>query len=103
MAGITGVSPIDARISAVQPLPGAALQPGGGQGDFAALLRQQLDQVAELNNNAELLQRQFAAGEIGDINQVVLAVTKAELALSFALELRNKVIEAYQELSRTQL
>lgn len=101
MAGITGVSPINAAISTVQPIAGKAAELPGG--DFAGVLRQQLDQVVELNSNAEQLQQQFATGEISDINQVVLAMTKADLALTFALELRNKVVEAYQELSRTQI
>jgi flagellar hook-basal body complex protein FliE len=102
MAGITGVSPIDASISTVRPIVPRAEHAAGGM-DFAGLLREQLDQVVDLNSNAEQLQQQFAAGEISDINEVVLAMSKADLALTFALELRNKVVEAYQEISRTQL
>jgi flagellar hook-basal body complex protein FliE len=52
---------------------------------------------------AEHLQQELAAGRIDDVNQVILAVQKADLALAFTLELRNKVIEAYQEISRMQL
>jgi len=50
-----------------------------------------------------VIQQQFTAGQIDDINQVILAVQKADLALNFALALRNKVIEAYQEISRMQI
>lgn len=102
MAGITGISPIDASINGVQPIAPRPTAAGAGP-DFAGLLRQQLDQVVELSSNAEQLQQQFAAGEISDVNAVVLAMSKADLALTFAMELRNKVIDAYQELSRTQV
>ena len=106
-----GIGPIDWRFKPIEPLeplgPQAdqgqlAQQPGAG-GDFVAALRSQLDQVIELQNEAESLQQQLAAGQIEDINQVVLAVQKADLALNFALELRNKVVEAYQEISRMQI
>jgi len=70
---------------------------------FVEMLRGQLDQVIDLQNDAERLQQELAAGRIDDINQVILAVQKADLALTFTLELRNKVIEAYQEISRMQI
>jgi flagellar hook-basal body complex protein FliE len=106
-----GIGPVDWRFRPIEPIeppgPQAAqrspLQATDAGGDFVAVLRGQLDQVIELQNEAEALQQQLAAGQIDDINQVVLAVQRADLALNFALELRNKVIEAYQEISRMQI
>ena len=49
------------------------------------------------------MQQALAAGQIDDLSQVVLAVQKADLALNFALQLRNKVVEAYQEITRMQV
>jgi flagellar hook-basal body complex protein FliE len=103
MAMVTGVSPIDAAISAVQPLVPGAAQPTSDGPAFADLLRQQLDQAVNLSQDAEQAQQQFAAGQITDVNQVVMAMSKADLALTFALELRNKVLDAYQEINRTQV
>ncbi|MBN2081987.1 flagellar hook-basal body complex protein FliE [bacterium] len=104
-----GIKPVDWRFQPIEPLAG--LKPkdqqapdGDGTGpDFTELLKQQLDQVIDLQNEADQVQQDFAAGRIEDIEQVVLAVQKADLALNFALELRNKVIEAYQEISRMQI
>lgn len=105
-----GIGPVDWRLDPIEPL--AAVRPGQqqpegasqpGAPDFVDVLRGQLDQLVELQNEADLMQQQLAAGQIEDINQVVLAVQKADLALSFALELRNKVVEAYQEISRMQI
>jgi flagellar hook-basal body complex protein FliE len=104
MAMVTGVSPIDATIAAVQPIvPNTASVQAEHGPAFADLLRQQLDQAVSLSNDAEAAQQQFAAGQITDVNQVVMAMSKADLALTFALELRNKVLEAYQEVNRTQI
>ncbi len=104
-----GIKPTDWRLTPIEPLTPtrANLEPQGaaeaGAPDFVDVLRGQLDQLVELQNEADLMQQQLATGELEDINRVVLAVQKADLALSFALELRNKVVEAYQEISRMQI
>ena len=105
MTNVTGVSPINATISAIEPLvpeAGAGQDQAGGPA-FADILRQQLDQAVDLSKQAEQAQQQFATGQITDINQVVMAVSKADLALTYAVELRNKVLDAYQEINRTQI
>jgi flagellar hook-basal body complex protein FliE len=101
------ITPIDRVIAAIQPLAPRPPQEAGGATEggasFVSIMREQLDQMVEMQNNAAQLQQQLAAGQITDVNQVVLAVQKADLALNFALQLRNKVIEAYQEISRMQV
>ena len=103
MTGVTGISPIDATIAAIKPIVGGASDPQAGGPAFADLLKQQLDQAVDLSGEAEKAQQQFASGQISDVNQVVMAMSKADLALTFAVELRNKVLEAYQEVNRTQI
>ena len=105
-----GIRPIDWNLAPVKPVEPLAPLPGTplkgaveSATGFVDLLRQQLDEVVGLQNQAEQLQQALAAGQITDINAVVLAVQRADLALNFALELRNKVIDAYQELSRMQV
>jgi len=103
-----GLKPVDWRFQPIEPLAGLKPQEqapaGDGEGPgFTELLKQQLDQVIDLQNEADQVQQEFAAGRIENFEEVVLAVQKADLALNFALELRNKVIEAYQEISRMQI
>ena len=43
---------------------------------------------------------QMATGEIEDVHQVMIAVEQANTAMEFMLEIRNKIIEAYQEVMR---
>jgi flagellar hook-basal body complex protein FliE len=94
------IDPIGGLEPKAQPQQEQAAEQGPS---FVDMLRSQLDQVIELQNEAEQLQQDLAAGRIDNINQVILAVQKADLALSFTLELRNKVVEAYQEISRMQI
>ena len=106
MDSIGGISAVDKLIQGIQPIaPKAGSEEQAGQAGtpFVQELRSAVDEMIELQNNAELMQQEFAAGRVADINEVVLAVQKADLALNFALELRNKVVEAYQEVSRMQL
>lgn len=97
---------IDSAISPVERLGAAPLaaaaQPTGAS-DFAKLLGEQIEQLSRIQDAASRLQQQFAAGEVSDVNEVILAVQKADLALNFAVQLRNKVVEAYQEISRMQV
>ena len=105
------IQPIDWRFRAIEPIEGLDPKASLAQADgntqegpgFISVLREQIDQVIGIQQQAEVIQQQFAAGQIDDINQVILAVQKADLALNFALELRNKVVEAYQEISRMQI
>ena len=70
---------------------------------FANYIKDQLDSVINTQKHADNLVRQFTIGENVDINEMVLAIQKASLGLSFAVAVRNKALEAYQEISRMQI
>jgi flagellar hook-basal body complex protein FliE len=99
------ISGIDRAIAGIEPVvPRAAeQQPDAGGDSFVSILRGQMDELVNLQDNAAQMQQALAAGQIDDLSQVVLAVQKADLALNFALQLRNKVVEAYQEVTRMQM
>jgi flagellar hook-basal body complex protein FliE len=99
-----GIAPIDRVIAGVEPLvPRAAEQTDANGESFVSILRGQMDEVVALQDNAAQMQQALAAGQIDDLSQVVMAVQKADLGLTFALQLRNKVLEAYQEITRMQV
>lgn len=75
----------------------------GDGASFGDSLTNALRQVNELQLQAEDLSRALAAGQAADLHQVMLAAEKANLALQFTLQIRNKVIEAYQEIMRIQV
>lgn len=70
---------------------------------FGDLLKSKLDEVNDAQVNANNLSEQFVEGKGEDISKVSLAVSEASLSLDMAIELRNKLVDAYQELNRMQL
>jgi flagellar hook-basal body complex protein FliE len=69
---------------------------------FAAFLKSALDGVAAQEQNVHQLNDQFLLGQV-DENKVMIAAQQAELSLSLTSQVRNKVIEAYQEIMRMQM
>jgi flagellar hook-basal body complex protein FliE len=69
---------------------------------FASYLKTALDSVAAQEQNVHKVNDQFIIGE-ANVNDVMIASSKAELSLALTSQVRNKVIEAYQEIMRTQL
>lgn len=80
----------------------AAGEAGQGQG-FAAMLGQALQDLAQVEQNANNLAGRLAAGEEVDIHDVVLATEMESLAFSLAMQVRNRLVEAYQEIFRMQI
>ncbi|HHY36697.1 MAG TPA: flagellar hook-basal body complex protein FliE [Firmicutes bacterium] len=71
--------------------------------NFGHLLREALREVDRLQDEAEAASRAFIEGQVEDLHQVILAGEKAALALQLTVQIRNKVVEAYQELMRMQV
>jgi flagellar hook-basal body complex protein FliE len=67
---------------------------------FADLLAKGINNVQSLAEESDRMSIDLALGKPVELHQVMLAATKAQIALELLLELRNKVIEAYQEVSR---
>ncbi len=70
--------------------------------DFAGALEKSLSQVNQLQTDADQLASKVAAGDIGSTQQAMVALEKASLALELTVQVRNKALDAYQELMRTQ-
>jgi flagellar hook-basal body complex protein FliE len=70
---------------------------------FFDTLKQKLDEVNEKQVEAENITEQFIKGEETDIHEVMLATEEAKLSLELAVQIRNKIVEAYQEINRTQM
>ena len=71
-----------------------------GNVPFEDLLSSSMKQVNELQLEADDMIRKLAIGDVEDISEVVMASSRAEVALRMFMELRNKFVDAYQLLSR---
>lgn len=72
---------------------------GGGDADFGALVKETVNSVVEQGNKAEGLQRDLLAGK-ADLIDVVTAVSETEVALDTMVSVRDRVIQAYEEIMR---
>jgi flagellar hook-basal body complex protein FliE len=70
---------------------------------FEKLLAQALEPVNNLQNEAADLDSKLAAGKLEYVHQAMVTAEKASLALNLTIQVRNKVVEAYQEIMRTSL
>lgn len=71
--------------------------------DFFAVLKDKLDSINEKQITAENTTQSFISGEEVDVHKVMLDAEEAKLSLELAVQMRNKIVEAYQELNRMQL
>ncbi|MEW5789329.1 MAG: flagellar hook-basal body complex protein FliE [Pseudomonadota bacterium] len=91
------------RAVAAQASSSSAPQEAGGQ-DFAALLKSAVAEVNSAQMDAKQLTRQFEAGD-PDVNlqDVVLSLQKASLSFQTMVQVRNKLVSAYQEIMNMQV
>lgn len=70
---------------------------------FQDFLKQSVEQVNELQLDAEQKNVMLATGKIENIHDVTIASEKAKVALDLTLAVRNKVVDAYREIMRMQV
>ncbi len=74
-----------------------------GNGDFSKILSKSIDEVNELQVKGDKALADIATGEVKDLHQAALAIGKAETSMKVMLEIRNKALNVYKEISRTQI
>jgi flagellar hook-basal body complex protein FliE len=110
MAPIGNVSPLNAaslaRLDA--PLPKTSLTPSGPLGTqphdgFGQMLDGLVATVATKQDAAQAISRKVLLGESDQLHTSVIAMQEASVAFSMMVEVRNKLVESYQELMRMQV
>lgn len=74
-----------------------------GKTEFQDLIEKGIKEVNVGARDAEKASMELASGKNSNIHETMLAVTKAELGFNMMVQMRNKVIEAYQEVMRMQI
>ena len=72
-------------------------------GDFAQKLKNALEDVNKIQQKGDEAMADLATGQVKDLHQAAIAIGKAEMHMKLMLEIRNKALNAYKELSRTQM
>lgn len=85
-------------------LPTSATVPGAGDADggFGETLKSAINQVNDLSNNADMKSSELLQGSRQDVHNVMIAVEKADIAFQLMMQVRNKIVNAYQEVSKLQ-
>ena len=97
MNSIANITPL--TLPQLTPANSAAGQPG----EFQKVLTGAINQVESLNSSASDSVQKFLSGDNEDLHTTVLATQKAELAFQLGLQVRNKVVDAYQEIMKMQM
>ncbi len=96
-------------LTPLAPLPRLqpSLPPTGAEpvaaGGFAAVLNQVLAGNQQANATADAAIQALATGQAQDVHSVALAVAQADLSFRMILELRNRLSDAFQEVTRMQV
>lgn len=96
-AGPSPLSPLQGPGGSRPP----ALEPG--QASFKDVLMKNIQQVNELQQDAEVAIEDLAAGKRNDMDQVLMAKQKADVAFQLLLQVRNKMMDAYEEVKQIRV
>lgn len=88
------------KASSIQTSPAT---PYEAQQSFASVLKESIEKVNESQVASDNLTTKLANGEDVELHDVMIASQKASITLSATLEVRNKVVEAYQEVMRMNI
>lgn len=104
-AGIgNGISmPLDLIDGAKRAKPADKASESSNGVDFAAVLKDKLTTLNAQQKDSAVATQDVATGRVDDIAQSLLRMEQASVSLQMATQVRNKVIESYQEILRMQM
>jgi flagellar hook-basal body complex protein FliE len=82
---------------------GAVGAPKPPSGDFGDTITSALEAVSDAEFHADALAQDVAVGGETSVQQLMVAMTKASLSVDLLVQVRNKAVEAYQEVMRMQI
>ena len=93
-----------AQAAQSQAQPSAAVGQAEGSANFSSLLSQSINKVNEMQQDAGNMTKAFEMGSANvTLPEVMIAKNKAGLAFEGMVQVRNKMVEAYQEIMRMQV
>jgi flagellar hook-basal body complex protein FliE len=97
------ILPVNLSIPAIQAPSaiGAASTAGGAA--FQSVFQDAISKVENFSKTADTSVNNFLSGEGEDLHQVAIKTQQAELSFDLFLQVRNKIVSAYQEVMRMQV
>ncbi len=94
----SGISPLTPSLPGSTGSGSSTSQPAGA--DFGSALKQAVSSLNQLGSQADSASLSLAKGDPIDIHEVMLANEQASLGFSMAVQVRNKLVDAYTEVMR---
>ena len=89
---------IATNLPSLPSLGSSPAKPAGA--DFGSALKQAIGSLQQLGNQADASTTALAQGDPVDVHEVMLNTEQASLGFSLALQVRNKLVDAYSEIMR---
>ncbi len=103
MSGPTAISPEVLRLAAAESPLAAPRAAAGTDNGFAEILNKVVTEADGAQKKSDAVLNEFMNGKGGSPHEVMIALNKADLSFRMMLEVRNKLLDAYQEVMRTQV
>ncbi|MES2767783.1 MAG: flagellar hook-basal body complex protein FliE [Bdellovibrionota bacterium] len=100
------VNELRKSITSEAKAPSGSNSPGIGSSSgesFADSLKKAVNTVDSLQKDADVKMQELATGKSQNIHETMIAAEKADIALKLMVQVRNKIIDAYQEIMRMQV
>ena len=82
--------------------PATSASEPGESASFTDVLRSAVDSVNQSNDSAASQVASLLQGGKGDMNSVMIAVEKADVSFELMMQVRNKIVSAYQDIEKMQ-
>lgn len=92
---------IDSHLKSMMPSLGAAQQPT--ETSFGEMLTQAISETNQAQINADQAATDLSTGRSDNLHEVMLAMEEADISMRMLVQMRNKVVDAYQEIIRMQV
>lgn len=79
------------------------VQQGPKESGFADVLKDSIEKVNAIQTEADQAIQGLATGQVSDIHDTMIAIEKANLSFNMMVQVRNKIVAAYEEIMRTQV
>lgn len=94
------------NLNTLESLPGGisgTRDSGNSNTSFVDYLNDAIKKVNDMILESDKAAEDFASGKTDNIHQVMIAMEKADIALQFTMQIRNKILDAYNEIMRMQI
>ena len=101
---IGAIKPISLGQLTSNPAPGSSSGGGGGKGGgFGQILTDSIGKLDQAQAQAAQQTQALATGQASDVSSVVMSVEQASLEVQLASQVRNKLVDAYNDIFRMQV